>query len=87
MATSQAPVVAPVPWADTITPYDEAHLGTYLRLLDAAKDGASDEAMCMQVLNIPADIGEAKSSEILESHLKRARWMCEMGYKDLLLGQ
>ncbi len=87
MATSQAPVVAPVPWAEALTPYDEAHLGTYLRLLDAAKDGASDEAMCRQILNIPADTAEANSSEILESHLKRARWMCEMGYKDLLSGQ
>jgi hypothetical protein len=29
-----------VPWADAITPYDEAHFVTYLRLLDAEAEGA-----------------------------------------------
>ncbi len=29
-----------VPWSEDITPYDEEHLVTYLRLLDADAEGA-----------------------------------------------
>ncbi|UIX77308.1 hypothetical protein [Xanthomonas citri] len=30
-----------VPWSDRISPYDEAHFVTYMRLLDAEADGAN----------------------------------------------
>ena len=87
MATSQTSITVSAPWADTVTPYDEAHLDVYLRLLDALKDGASNDAMCRTILNVKDDINTARATEILESHIKRAQWMCEMGYKGLLSGQ
>ncbi len=30
-----------IPWSEDITPYDEEHLVTYLRLLDAEAEGAA----------------------------------------------
>ena len=50
-----------VPWADAITPYDEAHFVTYLRLLDASAAGVSDAEMCRVVLKIdPANEDPAR---------------------------
>lgn len=84
MGTHPLPVSDLVPWDDKITPYDKANFSLYLRLLDAVDAGASSEEMCHMILDRDpvADPDGAKKS--LESHLARARWMCEQGYKDLL---
>lgn len=73
-----------VPWADHVTPYDEAHFVVYLRLLDASKEGASEEEMSCVVLGIDSANEPERARKALKSHLKRARWMTEMGYRDLL---
>jgi hypothetical protein len=84
MGTSPLPVADRVPWDDKITPYDQAHFGRYLRLLDAVDAGASSDEICRTILERDpiADLEGAKKT--LESHLARARWMCEQGYKDML---
>ncbi len=67
-----------------LTGYDEAHLVTYLRLLDADADGADwrDAATSILCVDVAADPIRAKSMH--ESHLARARWMTEVGYAHLL---
>jgi len=73
-----------VPWSDTVTDYDQRHLIVYLRLLDARADGATDEEMVRIVLGIDPAKEPVRARSALETHLSRARWMTEHGYKDLL---
>ena len=73
-----------VPWSEKITKYDEAHFVSYLRLLDASVSGASDAEMCRIVLGIDAAKEPDRAKRALESHLRRARWMTEHGYRHLL---
>lgn len=73
-----------VPWAETVTAYDEAHFFVYTRLLDASAEGASDEEMARIVLEIDPQREPERARRALESHLRRARWMTEVGYRHLL---
>jgi hypothetical protein len=82
--TTNPDIADEVPWCGHVTPYDEAHFVVYLRLLDASKEGASEEEMSRVVLGIDPAKEPQRARRALESHLKRARWMTEMGYRDLL---
>jgi len=73
-----------VPWDMTITDYDKAHFTCYVRLLDACAAGASDSEMCRIILSIDAAKEPDRARRALASHLKRARWMTEHGYRHLL---
>lgn len=72
------------PLTDRVNAYDEAHLAVYLRLLDAAEENADwrDVAEIVFGLDVAADPERAK--RIHDSHLARARWMTENGYRHLL---
>ena len=78
------PIADEVPWSEKVTPYDEAHFAAYLRLLDATAAGASDADMCRLVLGIDATKEPERAKRVLASHLRRARWMTEHGYRHLL---
>lgn len=78
------PIADKVPWSDTVTEYDEQHFVTYLRLLDAEADGASQAEMARIVLGIEPNEEPARAQCALESHLERARWMAEKGFLELL---
>lgn len=83
--TAPSPEIADdVPWADTVTPYDEAHFFVYMRLLDASAESASDEEMTRIVLGIDPKQEPERARRALDSHLRRARWMTEHGYRHLL---
>lgn len=85
--TETPPIVADeAPGADTLTAYDETHFVTYLRLLDAEANGADwrEAAAIILGLNPAADLERAQ--RCWESHLRRARWMAERGYRHLLEG-
>ena len=73
-----------VPWSERVTPYDEAHFIAYLRLLDASADDATEEEMSRIVLGIDPASEPERARKTVRSHLKRARWMTETGYRDLL---
>jgi hypothetical protein len=74
------------PSANILTNYDQEHLVTYLRLLDADADGADWNEVARVVLHIdPSREGE-RAHRVLESHLARARWMMSSGYRHLLRG-
>ncbi|WP_426422585.1 DNA -binding domain-containing protein [Bradyrhizobium genosp. A] len=68
-----------------LTPYDHVHAITYLRMLDADAEGADWREVTQIVLHIDPEREPARARQAYESHLARARWMTEIGYK-LLLG-
>lgn len=73
-------------WSETLTPYDQDHLAVYLRLLDADREGADwREAARLLLRRDPRGDPEG-ARRCWESHLRRARWMTEIGYR-LLLAQ
>lgn len=81
---AQLPILDDVPWSDGLTAYDHAHLAVYLRLLDAEADGAAPDEMARVVLGIDPVKEPRRAQEALTSHLRRARWMTERGFKHLL---
>jgi T6SS, Transcription factor, DNA binding domain len=81
------PVADTAPNAETLTTYDEEHLVTYLRLLDAEADGADWTEATRLVLHIDASREPARARRAWESHLARAKWMTEHGYQHLLRGR
>ena len=82
---SLTPKVADAPpTADTLTGYDEEHLVTYLRLLDADAEGADWAEVARIVLQIDPEQEPARARRAFESHLARAKWMTTHGYQHLL---
>ncbi|MCK1427325.1 DUF2285 domain-containing protein [Bradyrhizobium sp. 87] len=73
------------PTAPLLTGYDEQHLVTYLRLLDAAADIDWKE-VARTVLHIDVAREPDRARRAWETHLARARWITEYGYRDLLRG-
>jgi hypothetical protein len=67
-----------------VTAYDLAHKILYLRLLDAAAEGAEWREVARIVLGLDPDRDPDQARRIHDSHLARARWMTEAGYRDLL---
>ncbi|MER8459292.1 DUF2285 domain-containing protein [Mesorhizobium sp. M1300] len=81
------PQVADVaPESPVLTGYDEQHMVTYLRLLDAATDDADWREVSRIVLHINPDQEPKRARRAWETHLARARWMTTSGYRYLLQG-
>lgn len=72
------------PADDRITVYDECHFVTYLRILDAAQEGADWTDVAALVFGLDAAAEPERAQQVHDSHLARARWMTERGYKHLL---
>ena len=72
------------PTGGRITAYDEQHYVTYLRLLDASRDGADWQEVARVVLHRDPVTEEARSRRCWESHLARAQWLSESGYRRIL---
>ena len=67
-----------------ITRYDEQHYVTYMRLLDADAEGADWREVARIVLRIDPDREPERARSAYETHLERAKWMTEHGYRHLL---
>jgi hypothetical protein len=79
------PDVADAAPADTLlTAYDEEHVITYLRLLDADAAKADWREVARIVLHIDPDQELERARRAFDSHLARAKWMTEHGYRHLL---
>jgi hypothetical protein len=78
------PVADLAPTDALLTGYDNEHLVTYLRLLDAAADRADWRDVARIVLHIDPDKEPARAHRAWQTHLERARWMSEHGYRHLL---
>jgi len=72
------------PTDPALTGYDQEHLVTYLRLLDADTEGADWREVARIVLHIDPDREPDRARYAFDSHLARAKWMAEHGYRDLL---
>jgi hypothetical protein len=72
-----------IPWADTLTNYDNAHFTIYLQLLNASADHATDDEMARLVLGIDPSQEPERARKTLQSHLDRANWLMTSGYKEL----
>ena len=70
-----------------LTAYDEQHVVTYLRLLDADADKADWREVARIVLHIDPERYLERARRAFESHLARAKWMTENGYGHLLRGR
>jgi len=70
----------------SLTGYDEQHLVTYLRLLDAERDGADWQEVSKFVLHIDPASEPVRARHAWETHLARAHWVAESGYRHLLRG-
>jgi hypothetical protein len=70
-----------------LTGYDEQHLVAYLRLLDADAEGADWQEVARIVRHIDPEREPHRASRAWESHLARAKWLTENGYRHLLRGR
>jgi T6SS, Transcription factor, DNA binding domain len=80
------PVADTAPDSEVLTRYDEEHLVTYLRLLDADAEGADWTEVACLVLHIDPSREPERARRAWETHLARAKWMTEHGYRHLLRG-
>lgn len=72
------------PDAPYVTGYDERHRRTYWRLLDAAAEGADWCEAVGIIFGIDPAAEPDRARLVYDSHLARARWMCETGYRHYL---
>jgi Uncharacterized conserved protein (DUF2285) len=61
-----------------------ADLALYIRLLDAADEGAEWTEVVRVLFGLDPNRNGERARRIHDSHLARARWMTEHGYRDLL---
>jgi hypothetical protein len=59
---------------------------TYLRLLDADARGADWREIARVVLHLDPERESDRVRRVFESHVARAKWMTEHGYRHLLRG-
>lgn len=72
------------PAGDAITPYDEQHFVTYMRLLDAKAEGAHWTEVARIVLHRDPAADELRTRRCWQSHLDRAQWLSREGYRRIL---
>lgn len=72
------------PDAPELTDYDRSHMQTYLRLLDAAEDGADWSEVVEIVFGLDPRAEPERARTMHASHLARARWISARGYQGLL---
>ena len=78
------PVASMAPTDETLTEYDQQHLVTYLRLLDAEAEGADWSEVASLVLGMDPANDPSQAKATWESHLARAKWLADHGYRHLL---
>jgi hypothetical protein len=74
----------PPPQSSSLTEYDREHLALYVRLLDAAEEGADWTEVARILFGLDPERDGERARSVHDSHLARARWMAEHGYRDLL---
>lgn len=84
--TSRGSAFADVAPSDPValTPYE--HAITYMRILDAADESADWREVTQILLHIDPAREPERAQLGYESHLARAKWMTEHGYRLLLSG-
>jgi Uncharacterized conserved protein (DUF2285) len=72
------------PLTERVNAYDEQHLATYVRLLDADAEGADWREVVTIIFGLDPAREPDRAKMVHDSHLARARWMTETGYRHLL---
>lgn len=72
------------PCGNSISAYDERHLVTYLRILDAAAEGVDWREAVRVLFDLDPEREPERSKKVFEAHLARARWMTDSGYRQLV---
>lgn len=72
------------PESAELTDYDRAHMKDYMRVHDAAAEGADWREAVAVIFGIDPDAQPERARRIHDSHLARARWMTAHGYRQLL---
>lgn len=72
------------PLTERVNAYDERHFVTYLRLLDADAEGADWREAVLIISGLDPTHEPDRAKMVHDSHLARARWMTETGYRHLL---
>lgn len=67
------------PNESAMTAYDEQHVITYMRLLQADSEGADWRDVARIVLHIDPESEPDRARNAYQSHLSRAKWMTEQG--------
>ncbi|WP_247440728.1 MULTISPECIES: DUF2285 domain-containing protein [Bradyrhizobium] len=74
------PDVADVaPNEPALTAYDERHVVTYVRLLQAESEGADWMEVARVVLHMDPEREPDRARSAYQSHLARAKWVTEQG--------
>ncbi|MGN7709695.1 DNA -binding domain-containing protein [Agrobacterium radiobacter] len=74
------------PEGPALTEYDRRHIKLYMRLLDAESDGASWQEAVEILFGISPVTEPERARRVHDSHLARAHWMTEHGYRQLRRG-
>jgi len=72
------------PSGDQLTAYDREHMKLYLRLLDASRDGADWREIAEVLFGLDPSTDPQRCRRLHDSHLIRARWMTDRGYRELV---
>ncbi len=72
------------PLSPKLTDYDCHHLVLYLRVLDAARDGADWREVAQVLFALDPNEDPERCRAVYDAHLARAQWMTEHGYRDML---
>ncbi|WP_091959584.1 DUF2285 domain-containing protein [Bradyrhizobium shewense] len=62
-----------------LTAYDEQHVVTYVRLLQAEGEGADWREVARVVLHMDPEREPDRARRAYQSHLARAKWVTEQG--------
>lgn len=82
--SAKPPFADQPPQLDRVGPYDQKHLATYLRLLDAEAEGADWREAVSIIFGLDPEKEPMRAKLVYDSHLARAHWMTEKGYRHLL---
>lgn len=72
------------PSGAALTAYDRAHVKLYLRLLDADAEGADWKEVVEILFGLDPGAEPDRASRVYSAHLKRAKWISESGFGELL---
>ncbi|MGX1199407.1 glycerol-3-phosphate O-acyltransferase [Parvibaculum sp. MBR-TMA-1.3b-4.2] len=72
------------PQSAALTAYDREHMKLYMRLLDAATDGADWREAVTILFGLDPAREPDRARHVHDTHLARARWMTEHGYRLLV---
>jgi Uncharacterized conserved protein (DUF2285) len=75
------------PSGKAVTDYDVDHAALYIRLMDAEAAGQDWKIIASQVFGLDVERDPDRAQRVVESHLARALWMRDAGYKGLLRGR